>query len=434
MKKQCLTGLAVAITALTVQPQRVYTLDEIFAIAETASPQLRPSLTAITEAEKNIEAARTSRLPEINTSLSVSYIGDGFTTRRGFDDYQRAPIPHLGNGFDISVSQPVYTGGAISSSIEMARLKTTAARYSAEMRRDDIRLRLTGDYLDLYKMNNLRCVVESNINAARRVLKNMEARYDQGTALRNDITRYELMVSGLELELSRIATNMDIINNDLVKIAGLPQQTKIMPDTTMVGRTLAADGNESWWLEEAETNSPSLAMSRTGIDISRRAESLVKSERLPQIGLQAGWNINGPILTEVPPINRNLSYWYVGIGIKYNLSSIYTTGKSLTKSRLATRRAEEEHRAALEELENAIHADHARYHQAFSDISTREKAVELARSNYDVVETRYSEGMALITDLLDAANARLDAEQRLVNARIDILYYYYKLLFTAGKI
>lgn len=434
MKKQCLTGLAVAITALTVQPQQVYTLDEIFAIAETASPQLRPSLTAITEAEKNIEAARTSRLPEINTSLSASYIGDGFTTRRGFDDYQRAPIPHLGNGLDISVSQPVYTGGAISSSIEMARLKTTAARYSAEMRRDDIRLRLTGDYLDLYKMNNLRCVVESNINAARRVLKNMEARYDQGTALRNDITRYELMVSDLELELSRIATNMDIINNDLVKTAGLPQQTKIIPDTTMVGRTLAADGNESWWLEEAETNSPTLAMSRTGIDISRRAESLVKSERLPQIGLQAGWNINGPILTEVPPINRNLSYWYVGIGIKYNLSSIYTTGKSLAKSRLATRRAEEEHRTALDELGNAIHADHARYRQAFSDISTREKAVELARSNYNVVETRYSEGMALITDLLDAANARLDAEQRLVNARIDILYYYYKLLFTAGKI
>lgn len=434
MKKQCLTGLAVAITALTVQPQRVYTLDEIFAIAETASPQLRPSLTAITEAEKNIEAARTSRLPEINTSLSVSYIGDGFTTRRGFDDYQRAPIPHLGNGFDISVSQPVYTGGAISSSIEMARLKTTAARYSAEMRRDDIRLRLTGDYLDLYKMNNLRCVVESNINAARRVLKNMEARYDQGTALRNDITRYELMVSDLELELSRIATNMDIINNDLVKTAGLPQQTKIIPDTTMVGRTLAADGNESWWLEEAETNSPSLAMSRTGIDISRRAESLVKSERLPQIGLQAGWNINGPILTEVPPINRNLSYWYVGIGIKYNLSSIYTTGKSLAKSRLATRRAEEEHRTALDELGNAIHADHARYQQAHADIATREKAVELARSNYNVVETRYSEGMALITDLLDAASARLDAEQRLVNARIDILYYYYKLLFTAGKI
>ena len=42
--------------------------------------------------------------------------------------------------------------------------------------------------------------------------------------------------------------------------------------------------------------------------------------------------------------------------------------------------------------------------------------------------------MALITDMLDAANAKLDAERQLVNARIDIIYYYYKLLFATGKI
>ncbi len=50
------------------------------------------------------------------------------------------------------------------------------------------------------------------------------------------------------------------------------------------------------------------------------------------------------------------------------------------------------------------------------------------------VATRYSEGMALITDMLDAANARLDAGQQLVNARINIIYYYYKLLFISGTI
>lgn len=36
--------------------------------------------------------------------------------------------------------------------------------------------------------------------------------------------------------------------------------------------------------------------------------------------------------------------------------------------------------------------------------------------------------------MLDAANSRLDAEQALVNARINIIYCYYKLLFTTGKI
>ncbi len=36
--------------------------------------------------------------------------------------------------------------------------------------------------------------------------------------------------------------------------------------------------------------------------------------------------------------------------------------------------------------------------------------------------------MALITDMLDAANSKLDAEQLLVNARINIIQNYYRLL------
>ncbi|MDE5976033.1 MAG: TolC family protein, partial [Muribaculaceae bacterium] len=64
----------------------------------------------------------------------------------------------------------------------------------------------------------------------------------------------------------------------------------------------------------------------------------------------------------------------------------------------------------------------------------QQKSVELAERNYLVTSTRYSADMALITDMLDAANSRLEAQQQLVNARINIIYYYYKLLFITGKI
>lgn len=60
--------------------------------------------------------------------------------------------------------------------------------------------------------------------------------------------------------------------------------------------------------------------------------------------------------------------------------------------------------------------------------------MELAQRNYSTTATRYSADMALITDMLDAANARIDAEQQLVNARINIIYSYYKLLFISGTI
>lgn len=413
--------------------QSVVTLEQIFESAEANSAQLRPSFTAQTEAEREISVARSGRLPDISASLSLSYIGDGFTTERNFSDCRKAPIPHLGTGLSLSVTQPVYTGGAVTGAIELAGLKSTAAGFAADLQRDNIRFQLTGFYLDIYKYANLRDVVESNIAAARKVLQEMRARYEQGTALRNDITRYELLVSNLELQLVRINNTVDILNTSLVTTAGLPEGTVIVPDSTILARSLPKN-DAAWWQAEAEANSPTLGLARSEVDISRKAESLVRAERLPKIGLQAGWSIDGPILTEVPPIDRNLSYWYVGVGVSYNISSLYKSNRSLSRSRAATRKAIEELDAVGENVALAVNADRVRYLEAYEELKTRRKSVELAERNYRTVSTRYSADMALVTDMLDAANSRLDAEQQLVNARINIIYCYYKLLFTTGKI
>lgn len=415
------------------QTAEVMSIETLFEIAETNSAQLRPSFAAEVEARRDISVARSGRLPDINASLSLSYIADGFTAKRDFSDYQKAPIPHLGTGMEVSIAQLLYTGGAVTNGIEMARQKSTAARYATKLQRDNIRFRLTGFYLDLYKYHNLRAVVENNLAQARKVLAEMEARHAQGVVLQNDITRYELLVSDLELQLIKIDNTLDILNRNLVVTAGLPGETVILPDTTILERSLPMAG-EGWWQQEAASNSPSLQLARTGVDISRTAEALVKSERLPKIGLQAAWNLNGPILVEIPPINRNLSYWYVGVGVSYNLSSLFKSNKSLARSRAATLTAIDRLDATAESVSLEVRAEHIRYLEAYEELKTQQKSVELALRNYRTVATRYGAGMALITDMLDAANAQLDAEQRLVNARINIIYYYYKLLFISGKI
>lgn len=413
--------------------QTVVSLEDLFESAEHNSLQLRPDISAQAEAEQEISVARSALLPEIEASLSASYIGDGFTTRRNFTDYQRAPIPHLGTGVSVGVTQPIYTGGALTTSIEMARLKSLASRQSTELSRDNLRLELTRYYFDLYKHHNLRGVVESSIASAEEVLAHIKARYDQGAALRNDITRYELLIADLNLELVRIDNTIDILNYNLVRLAGLPEGLRIAPDQRLLSQALPTEG-EQWWQQEADLNSPSLKLARSGAAISRKAESMVLSERRPKIGLQAGWTLDGPILVEVPPINRNLSYWYVGVGVKYNLSSLYKNNRSLKRSRLATIKADDELRAASERVNLDVRSAHIQYLEAFEVLKSREKSVELADRNYDNISTRYDEGMALVTEMLDAADSRLRARTNLVNARIDIIYNYYKLLFASGKI
>lgn len=431
-----LAGLLVAASlsaGVCVNGQRVITLDEIFLSAESHSLNLRPAIAAEAEARQAVGEARATRLPDITASATVSYIGDGFTTRRDFSDYQRAPIPHFGNTLNVNIGQPVYAGGAITAGIELAELKLTAARLSTDLARDNIRIQLTGFYLDIFKYRNLRSVVEQNISRAALVLDEMRARHEQGVALLNDITRYELLLSNLSLQLTKIDNTLRILNTNLVAIAGLPDGAVVVPDSTILLRSLPTAA-EADWQDEARRNAPSLSLARTSLDISRKAETLTRAARLPKVGLQAGWSTEGPILVEVPPINRNLSYWYVGIGISYDISSLFKTNRSLARARAATVTAADRLASAEQDTELAVHADFIRYLEAYEELATQEKSVELAERNYLTVFTRYSADMALITDMLDAANANLDAQQRLVNARIDIIYYYYKLLFTSGQI
>ena len=57
--------------------------------------------------------------------------------------------------------------------------------------------------------------------------------------------------------------------------------------------------------------------------------------------------------------------------------------------------------------------------------------MELADQNYAVVKNRYENDLALLTDMLDASNMKLSADLALENARINVVYSYYKMKYLS---
>lgn len=103
-------------------------------------------------------------------------------------------------------------------------------------------------------------------------------------------------------------------------------------------------------------------------------------------------------------------------------------------NKLATRQARENYALALEHTETAVQAAHIRFQESFVQFNTQKKSVELASQNYDVINNRYINDLALLTDMLDASNMKLSAELELVNMQINIVYSYYKLQYTTGTL
>jgi hypothetical protein len=65
-------------------------------------------------------------------------------------------------------------------------------------------------------------------------------------------------------------------------------------------------------------------------------EKLARAEIRPNVALIATNHFDGPITIEVPTINKNYNYWYVGVGVSFKLSSFYKTSKRIKQAQYNT--------------------------------------------------------------------------------------------------
>lgn len=408
--------------------RRIMGMDELFRLADENSKSIQSYRTGTEAAVEAVKAAKSQRLPDINTSLSFSYLGDGRLWDRDFSDAKNIPMPHYGNNFSLEAQQVIYAGGAIKSGIELAELSRQMSELDWNKNRQEIRFLLTGYYLDLYKLSNQLQVLEKNLQLTEQVLRNMEARKEQGTALKNDITRYELQKEILKLQIAQVQDARTIINHQLSTTLHLPAETVIIPDTSLLNQDIKTLAEQDWQQMAVQSN-VGLRQSELNARISDEKVKMERSERLPKVAIVAAEHLDGPITIEVPALDNNFNYWYVGVGVRYNISSLFKNSKKLAQARLEARRAREEHELAQENIENAVQAGYVNFLTAFTELRTQEKSVELANENYSVTSNRYNNDLALLTDMLDASNTKLSADLALVNARINVIYNYYKMKY-----
>ena len=409
----------------------VMSLNEMFVLADSLNSTIKVSNLAVSEAEAGEEVARNAYLPSIEASVSASYNGDGYIMDRNFKNGFGVAIPSFGNNFKLEVNQVIFAGGAIKSAVKMSEIGTELATLDAVRNRNEVRFLIAGDYIELCKLANQKKVLDDNIALAQTVADVMRSRVDNGAALKTDVTRIELLVKNLEYARIQIEGAEKIVRRELANVLGMSPDTEIIPadelDEMSVARLNMVES-------EVLASSPAVKAADAMVRMSEQQVRMAKSDRYPKIALFAGEYMDGPVLIEVPTLNKNFNYWAVGIGIRYNIDNLYKSHKSINKSRIASSRSREQLNVAKEQISLAFNAADTDYRNAFILLDTKTQSVALAQESYELVRYRYEEGLAVITDLLDASNQLLDAQIQEVNARMNIAYNYYRLQYISGTI
>lgn len=433
---------------------QVVTLTTLYDLADRQSQKVRVSEVALRAADEGVAAAKSALLPSVDLSLQGSYTGNAFMLSRGFSgngttDYivpgvgtipvanGKQDTPHWGNSFTAQVSQVVYAGGAIRSGIRMAELGKEMAELDVEKNRQEVRFLLTGYYLDLCKLDNQIEVVRQNIALTQKEIEQMKARREEGTVLQNDITRYEFQLQSLELTLTKLTDASTVINHQLVTTLHLPEQTVIAPDKNELDteiNALSAIATQETWQQTAADNNLGIRQATVSTNLAEQKVKQVKAESLPSVAVVAENQLYGPYTQDLIPKDCNVNVWFVGIGVKFSLGSLWKNKHNIRKARIEHQQSQEALSLAREGVENDVQASYTNLLTSYTEVKTQQKQVELANQNYSVVQNRYQNDLALLTDMVDASNMKLSAEMSLVNARIGMLYNFYKLKYVTNTL
>lgn len=413
--------------------ERFMSIEELFTLADANNKIIKIYEYAVTGAEQNISIAKNALLPDIVFSASASYNGDAWVSDRDFSNGQTFSSPHFGDNFSIEASQVVFAGGAIYNEIKALEIGKEIAEWNLEEHRQEVYFLLTGYFLDLYKYRNLLTVYDRNMEQTMQIIHDMKARESVGIVLNNDITRYEVQYQNLKYKRTELLSSIKIYNDKIVTLLELPPQTEIFPDSTLLKNRMEKH-EESEFQNIASKNSPLLNKNRLAIDMLYRKEKTVKAGIMPHLNLMAGDNLKGPITYEIPVLDNNINTWYVGMGLTFSIGNLYKTPKELSYLRTSIEQANFELSLSENNISHNVRAAYIHYLDSFELLKTQEKSLQLAIENYEITSNRYSNDLVLVTDLVDADNLKIAAEVQLVNAQINVIYSYYKLLYETGTL
>ena len=435
-------------------PLKAQSLQQLYDLADHYNQQIVVSQTGLRAASEAVMAAKNAMLPNMELSASGSYIGDATLMSRGFSTNGttdviiagigpqkvrngRQETPHWGNSFTAQVSQVIYAGGAIRAGIRITELGEQMATLDVEKNRQEVRFLITGYYLDLYKLQNQQMVIDRNIQLTEKVIKDMEARCQQGMVLKNDITRYELQLMTLQLTKEKLKDAQSIINHQLCTTLHMADKKVIVVDTTKLNQEIASlktIANEHNWQQTASENNIGIRQANVAIQLAEQKIKTTNAASLPSLALIAEDNLFGPYTNDLIPVNANVNAWFVGIGLKYDLGSLWKNKHNINHARIHHQQSQEQLVLARENVEKSVQAGYVNFLTSFKEVETQRKQVELATQNYDVVQNRYQNQLALLTDMLDASSMKLSADMALVNAQISLLYNYYKLKYISNTL
>jgi outer membrane protein TolC len=243
---------------------------------------------------------------------------------------------------------------------------------------------------------------------------------------RNDLLKAQQETSNQELALLDAQNNVQLAMVNMNLMLGLPERTTLTPDSA----SLLQPG-ELKTIEDYEQMAITNRHDIKALDYRQKAAAtavkIAKGDYYPSLALTGGY-----VAIDIPKFLTVTNALNVGVGVKYNLSSLWKTNAKVQQAK-----AQEQELAANaamldDQVKLSINKAYQDYLSGAKKIEVYNKALEQATENFRINKNKYNNSLLTLTDLLDADVAQLQAKLNLAFAKADLVLAYQTLLQKAG--
>lgn len=361
------------------------------------------------EAEADVSAAAAKKNPSVSYSWQRNqYPTQVVTTALGTQSSNH------GYSQGINVSWPIWTFGKVEGAIDAARYQKNIADLNVYKTEADTKLAAVQAYYQYLEAVKLAEVQAQSVTDYASHLNNVQQQFDAGIVAKLDVLSSNVSLANAKQKSIAADNTRDVAEANLNNIMRVPMNTTLNPldknfpepefDLTMEQAILMAQ-KYRWELVEADY----------GVRAAEASLRSAKAGYLPTVSVGGGYSWKEASVTAVDKDD-----WAVQGGLSWSLLDGGATQASVKKADAAVKTAQETLLQAREKIELEVRQDYLNVLSYKEQIRAAEASVAQAEEAYKIATVRYSSGVGINLDVLDAELALNTARTNYITA----LYNY----------
>ena len=434
-----LTFLTFAITAKS-QEVKSLTLKEAINYALENKADAKKAKLKVENSNYQIQEVRSRALPQITANGSLNYnpilqttVIDGAAFGQPGTVIQAAFGQKWSSTAGLSLTQALFDQ-TVFTGLKVAKSTREFYQINNQLTEEQVIERVANNYYQVYVQRQNLTVIDSTYKNTTKVRDIIKGQYDNGLAKKIDLDRVSVKISNINTMRQQVLNAVQIQENALKFYMGMPIETQIeIPQTAF----------------EVSPHSlseiPNTAI-RTEYLLLKKQEQLltyqkkaIEASYYPTLSLSAGYNFigQGPKM----PIAAKPSdgvYWSdfssIGLNLKVPIFTGFGTRAKVRQADIDLQTVKEDLNDTKLSLDLAFANAKTQIDNSLITITNQKENAQLAKEVLENTRNNYVQGLASLTDLLDAENALTEAQNNYTSAILEYKLAEIQLIKSKGEL